>query len=379
MKHIRHFSNIDEFNSEKDNLILPNVSFIGSNNDVVFLYDKTPIRKEITFSVNAWGEFKALEGMTWWEWIYSDYNTEGYTSLGNDSDNIYLHYYTYNDGWMDFGDVMSLYHTHFGNVSYPIATDTIVPTEYSTNHDGWGIGGGVDHDWDPFVFYLNEETFEYIEKQSWAEFVDSGVEGFSYNGNEVMYNGNVIYTPLGTPVKPTHKIIQDTRYSSDIVEDTPLLPRNLDYNNILLTASVDSSNQDNALHASVYKAIWDMYKERYPDADTVKINPPIFEYTENEEILTYCLLEVIDSQQNVLFSADIKNEPLLNDWLIKADVRVGETYFCVYFEGLKITQDSTTHIEPEIHFTQYGQDGYIIIFHDGSMETFLWVGGGIGT
>lgn len=72
-KHLSKYSSESDYNNNKDNHVKPHISLITSSPKKM-KYEKKTLLKLIIFTINEF-EYQAEEGMTWEEWIDTEYNT----------------------------------------------------------------------------------------------------------------------------------------------------------------------------------------------------------------------------------------------------------------------------------------------------------------
>jgi hypothetical protein len=179
---------------------LPNVSF-AIDTEKVYYNQSQPTRKEFKFMVDE-DELTALEDMTWREWIYSDYNIHGYLIY---RDYLYASYLIGGNGLWGSESWKAIMFD-----GYQLASDDFIQqTGYYLDVDGIGVWQDT---WNLPHFILNDNEYTYNEGQSWLDYINDGAEGFSTDGDNVIYNGAPLLTPLNTNVKSYHKIIKFTTY-----------------------------------------------------------------------------------------------------------------------------------------------------------------------
>ena len=92
-KHLSKYSSETDYNNNKDNHEKPHISLITSSPKKM-KYEKKVLTNLITFKIIEI-EYQAEEGMTWEEWVNSEYNTDGCYCADdlvwhNSGNNIYL-------------------------------------------------------------------------------------------------------------------------------------------------------------------------------------------------------------------------------------------------------------------------------------------------
>lgn len=75
-KHLSKYSSESDYNNNKDTHLKPHISLI-TGSPKKMKYEKKVLTNLITFYIDD-AEYQAEEGMTWEEWVNSDYNTIQY-------------------------------------------------------------------------------------------------------------------------------------------------------------------------------------------------------------------------------------------------------------------------------------------------------------
>lgn len=232
---LKKFSNQSDYEQQKDELMNEkHVILFDDTQDLLFCKPaSTPTGGTlITFTINNTidtAEYNAYEGMTWWEWLYSDFNVMGFSSLGENTDDtkIYESYWDMEDDF--FGNTGGCYFISDNSYSveasipesykkghlhgYAQPVDIICPNhEYVLSYDTWGLGGSMGGDLG--IFGVNDNyIYTYNLHETWTSFIERGEHPeFTISGENVLYNGQILMTPLNTPVKPTHCVIESTNY-----------------------------------------------------------------------------------------------------------------------------------------------------------------------
>ena len=75
-KHLSKYSSEADYNNNKDNHVKPYISLITTSPKKM-KYEKKVLTNLITFYIDN-TQYQAEEGMTWEEWVNSEYNTDGF-------------------------------------------------------------------------------------------------------------------------------------------------------------------------------------------------------------------------------------------------------------------------------------------------------------
>ncbi len=137
----------------------------------------------------------------------------------------------------------------------------------------------------------------------------------------------------GDFITPNVSAIENTDivYYNPVPE--PLLPRYSNYDFPLKAQQSwnEDIHTDNELTImSVFKDIYNMYLEKYPNLFSIIIYAP--EYEEDNLTIKKCVLKIFDyNRENyyntLLFETDIKDEPLFKNWLLNVSLCVASDYY----------------------------------------------------
>lgn len=81
-KHLSKYSSEADYNNNKDTHLKPHVSLITTSPKKI-KFEKKILVNLIAFHING-AEYQAEEGMTWEEWVESEYNTDKLTTIEGD-------------------------------------------------------------------------------------------------------------------------------------------------------------------------------------------------------------------------------------------------------------------------------------------------------